>query len=387
MQGIPATPLRNPKLKRRTATQQKEEPEKNLYDISIDDPVEEEDEPPLKRFKKMFEESDPDRLVNSQTQGPEVRTLSSIVEQAYEERTEAVQNALQAMSLKKRKRTADDMGATNEDEEMRPRTRASSRAPSVGPPPSKRLALAQMQNAGGLSTVPEVSESQVAPSSPRGTQPQKTQPSMSTPQAKPAEKKKQKTTTASQVQPDRDENFLKALASTKKGKKKEDQYDRDFNELRVARPTQAHLKAAVGVEEDLEAWKSIEKDMDIRGNFMVVMQEIEPRVPREPEEVGMRREGQPKWVGRPEFKKFERVSVEVGGESVVTDENCRRINRRGRRFTGPNPLRSLLTRSWLMGWTFWRTNIVRPSFDVLFPMLNLLQDHTRSTMALRTTFL
>jgi hypothetical protein len=258
----------------------------------------------------MFEESDPDRLVNSQTQGSEVRTLASIVEQAYEERSEAVQNALRDMSLKKRKRTADGVDAANEDEEGGSRTRASSRTPSVGSPPSKRRALAQTQNTAGLSTVSEVSESQIASSPSRGTQPQKLQPSTSTSQLKPTEKKKKNTGTASQAQPDRDENFLKALASTKKGKK-EDQYDRDFNELRVAKPTQAHMKAAVADEEDLEAWDRIEKDMDIRGNFMIVMQEIEPRVPREPEEVEPRRGGRPEWVGRPDFKKFKRVSVEM----------------------------------------------------------------------------
>src|SRR5258706_11652114 len=171
--------MRNPKLKRRTATQQKEGPEKNPYDLSIDGPDEDE-EPPLKKFKKMFEDSDPDRLVNSQTQGPEMRTLSSIVELAYEERSEAVQTALRDTGLKKRKRTSDDVHAANEDEEARPRTRADSRTPSLGPPPSKRRAP-QMQHAGSLTTVAEVPESQVAPSSSRGAQPQK-------PQSKPTEK-------------------------------------------------------------------------------------------------------------------------------------------------------------------------------------------------------
>ena len=336
--------MRNPKLKRRTATQQKEGPEKNPYDISIDGPDEDE-EPPLKKFKKMFEDSDPDRLVNSQTQGPEMRTLSSIVELAYEERTEAVQTALRDTGLKKRKRTSDDADATNEDE-ARPRTRADSRTPSLGPPPSKRRAP-QMQQAGSLTTVPEVSESQVAPSSSRGAQPQKSQACESTSQAKSTEKKKKNVATAAQAQPDRDENFLKALASTRKGKKKEDQYDRDFNELRVAKPTQAHLKAGVVVEEDLEAWNAIEKDMDIRGNFMVVMQEIEPRMPREPE-VETSRAG-PERVGRPDFKKFKRVSVEARGGSVAADNNYRRTNSQDGRSTGPNPLRLLLTRSWLTG--------------------------------------
>lgn len=321
--------------------------EKNLYDISIDGPIEEEEEPPLKKFKKMFEASDPDWLVNSQTQGTEVRTLSSIVEQAFEERTEAMQNALRDMCLKKRKRTADDVGTANEDEGMRPHTMAGSRASSVTPPPSKRRALVQMQNAGGLSTVPEISEPQAAPSSSRGIQPRRPQPSTSTSQAEPAGKKKINTT--SRTQPDQDENFLKALASTKKGKRREDQYDRDFNELHVAKPTQAHMQAAVGIEEDLEAWNAIEKDMDIRGNFLVVMQEIEPRVPREPEEVGTRRSGRPDWVGRPDFKKFKKVSVEVGRGILVTDETCRGMTSRDRTFTGPNLLRLLLTRSWPTG--------------------------------------
>jgi len=340
--------MRNPKLKRRTATQLKEGSQKNLYDLSFDGPIEEE-EPPLKKFKKMFEDSDPDRLVNSQTQGPEVRTLSSIVELAYEERTEAVQSAMRGMSLKKRKRTSDDMDAASEDDEMRPCTRASSRSPSVGPPPSKRRTLAQMQNAGSLNCIPEVSESQVAASSSNGGQPQQPHALASPSQAKPIKKKKKNAGTAIQAQPDRDENFLQALATTKKGKKKEDQYDRDFNELRVAKPTQAHLKAAVAVEEDLEAWNAIEKDMDIRGNFMVVMQEIEPRVPREPEEVGMSRAGRLEWTGRPDFKKFKRVSVEVGGGSMAADNNCRRMNSRAMRFTGPSQLRLLLTRSWPTG--------------------------------------
>ncbi len=338
--------MRNPKLKRRTATQQKEGPGKNPYDLSIDGPDEDE-EPPLKKFKKMFEDSDPDRLVNSQTQGPEMRTLSSIVELAYEERSEAVQTALRDTGLKKRKRTSDDVHAANEDEEARPRTRADSRTPSLGPPPSKRRAP-QMQYAGSLTTVSEVSESRVAPSSSRGAQPQKSQACESTSQAKSTEKKKENAATATQAQPDRDENFLKAIASTRKGKKKEDQYDWDFNELRVAKPTQAHLKAGVVVEEDLEAWNAIEKDMDIRGNFMVVMQEIEPRVPREPE-VEISRAGRPEWVGRPDFKKFKRVSVGARGGAVAADNNCRRTNSQDRRSTGPSPLRLLLTRSWLTG--------------------------------------
>ena len=331
--------MRNPKLKRRTATQQKEGPEKDPYDISIDGPDEDE-EPPLKKFKKMFEDSDPDRLINSQTQGPEMRTLSSIVELAYEERTEAVHTALRDTGLKKRKRTSDDADAANEDEEARPRTRADSRTPSLGPPPSKRRAP-QIQHAKSLTTVPEVSESQVTPSSSRGAQPQNSP-------AKSTEKKKKNAAMAAQAQPDRDENFLKALASTRKGKKKEDQYDRDFNELRVAKPTQAHLKAGVIVEEDLEAWNAIEKDMELRGNFMVVMQEIEPRVPREPE-VEMSRAGRPEWVRRPDFKKFKRVSVEARGGSVAADNSYRRTDSQDRRSTGHSPLRLLLTRSWLTG--------------------------------------
>lgn len=105
-------------------------------------------------------------------------------------------------------------------------------------------------------------------------------------------------------QPDTDSAFLKAIASTKRGKKTEDVFDREFNKLKISKPE-------VTVREPEEEWKVLEEfgdDAGIRGNFMTVVEiEVFRRDGR-----GQEREPLREWGGKPDFKKFKKVQCCVG---------------------------------------------------------------------------
>lgn len=100
--------------------------------------------------------------------------------------------------------------------------------------------------------------------------------------------------------PDTDEAFLKALASTKKGKKREDDFDREFNNLRISKP---ELDKEVQVD-DYAVLADFGEDENIMGNFMVIM-EMDVR------EEGNRAQGKrsepTNWQGLADFKKFKKV--------------------------------------------------------------------------------
>jgi len=62
---------------------------------------------------------------------------------------------------------------------------------------------------------------------------------------------------------DIDEAFLEAVASTRRRKEREDTYDREFNNLRISKPD-------LQQEKDWAVLESFGNDKDLRGNFMVV---------------------------------------------------------------------------------------------------------------------
>lgn len=101
-------------------------------------------------------------------------------------------------------------------------------------------------------------------------------------------------------QPDKDPKFLEVLASTSKksrGKKVDDTFDREFNQLRISALEQRR-------EEEAAVWEKFEKDMDIRGNFMVI--EVVDLFRKD----GGRRTRAPpaeNEAGVPNFKKFKKV--------------------------------------------------------------------------------
>jgi hypothetical protein len=104
-------------------------------------------------------------------------------------------------------------------------------------------------------------------------------------------------------QPDKDEAFLKALASTKRGKKTEDSFDREFNDLKISKPDlngQEQQEAMWALLEDFET------ERNVRGNFMVIM---EMDVHRKDSESRPARADTSRldWQSRANFKKFKKV--------------------------------------------------------------------------------
>lgn len=119
----------------------------------------------------------------------------------------------------------------------------------------------------------------------------------------------QKPKSTAEQKPDTDALFLKALNSTKKGKKKEDEFDRDFNKLRISRPD------LPDVREQKEEWNVLADfgDDSVRGNFMVVVDFEVDMTGRRGRVAGV----DPRWNGRTDFKKF--VKKVCAGFSTCVD--------------------------------------------------------------------
>jgi hypothetical protein len=245
------------------------------------------DESALDKHRKLFEETDPERQLGSQSQaqGPstQARSLMDMVEEADRQRLEALEKV--TSNSRKRKAQVVDDDPENEGgdgvEMTKPASKASSRSRSVEPP-SKKRALKRSVPA-NLDVVAE------------GEEPPPTNPSGPSKPAKKAPKVKGST------QLDKDDSFLVALASMKKGKKKEEQTDRDFNSLKISKPIINNDDAEI----DMLAWELLPKDMNIRGNFMVCVENV---TVREGTQSKRRKDGKLEWVGRPDFKKFRKVS-------------------------------------------------------------------------------
>ncbi|KAH6904862.1 hypothetical protein BKA70DRAFT_512449 [Coprinopsis sp. MPI-PUGE-AT-0042] len=128
-------------------------------------------------------------------------------------------------------------------------------------------------------------------------------------------KKKDKAKGAPLGEPDKDAAFLKAVASTKKGKKHEDDFDREFNKLKISKPVVLKEVEVETAPED--QWKVLEDfgdDSGVRGNFMTI---CEMPVFRER---GNRKEREmnPEWQGMANFKKFKK-KIAPGTEKPKVD--------------------------------------------------------------------
>ncbi|KAI6022043.1 hypothetical protein EDC04DRAFT_348958 [Pisolithus marmoratus] len=98
---------------------------------------------------------------------------------------------------------------------------------------------------------------------------------------------------------DTDQAFLTAVASKKRGKKGEDDFDREFNKLRISKPD-IHREQ----EEDWAVLGDFDDDVrNIRGNFMVVVEMNICGNARSREITAVRRD----YEGKPNFKKFKKT--------------------------------------------------------------------------------
>ena len=180
---------------------------------------------------------------------------------------------------------------------------------------TKRRAL----DANTVSPPAAVAPAAVPASQPRSTQTQGQGKGQTTAGAKPTSKLATAASKASSSNNklDTDENFLKAVNSMKRGKKQEDNFDREFNQLRITKPRNVNVDtigsgtAVKGVPEAVVApWDSIDDfgDIGIRGNFMVVVEMDIQRgasvksAPARNDDVA-----HPEWIGKPNFKKFKTV--------------------------------------------------------------------------------
>ena len=137
---------------------------------------------------------------------------------------------------------------------------------------------------------------------------------------------KQRNPGAPPNKPDTDAAFLKALASTKRGKKTEDEFDREFNKLKISKPKTVDEEREAQREREEEEWAILAEfgnDEGLRGNFMVV---VEMDVPERNGEERRRAVGMkdPRWEGKPNFKKFKKKIVgtpRAKVELVLSDNN------------------------------------------------------------------
>lgn len=232
-------------------------------------------EPPLKKFKALFEESDPDRLALLPPSG----SLDITQESHYLSPSMSVDGP----------HDQEGRSLTIEVEEAsQPHTVVESRG-------KKRPAGAEV---GGDGFGPPTSTD-------RGDSARPLKRRMVERASSSAEVHPQPSEThggAKFGEPDMDTHFLTALASMKKGKKNEDSFDREFNNLRISKPDiEREVK-----EQEWDLLDDLDDEKNLRGNFMLVV-ELDVYKKSGSAEKGKLRTGRIDWEGRPDFKKFRRV--------------------------------------------------------------------------------
>lgn len=264
-------------------------------------------QPPLKKFKALFESTNPEGMesiqtmemtgdddfgqtqTQSETQGQSNRLLkkmglAALQEESEEETQSHTAGASQHVGRKRRMSSEEDVQMQVMEESREPST-------SVAVEPvSKRRAVENVN-----SVVPVDASAQNTTTRARGgSKP----PSTFVPG-----RDKDKNPGAPVGQLDTDEAFLKAIASTKRGKKNEDEFDREFNNLRISKPELARRDP----EEEWGLLAEFGDDSGLRGNFMVI---VEMDVPTKDggSNALKEKEVSREWNGKPNFKKFKKVS-------------------------------------------------------------------------------
>ncbi|KAK7469293.1 hypothetical protein VKT23_003777 [Stygiomarasmius scandens] len=269
-------------------------------------PVEPAEEPPVKKFKALYEESagatlsETMQLMESVMQsGPSnpggvpgsLEPVAEIEEaEGSQAQTQTMSSEVSARGTKRKASSTEDQEMADVEELAQTQTRSTSRAGSVRPA-SKRTAIENVNAVERTQTAAAAPSSTAAPAPARASS--KPPPSTSKTSGKGAG--------AAPGKPDTDEAFLKAVASTKRGKKNEDNFDREFNKLKISKPELGH---EANEEEQWTVLEDFGDDSNIRGNFMVVV-ELDVFKERHLSRV-RRQESHPEWQGLPNYKKFKR---------------------------------------------------------------------------------
>lgn len=268
-------------------------------------------EPPLKKFKALFESTNPGSELESsdamelegesagfavsgetqsqtQTQGQHHRTSRSIgvsslaVLREEEEETQSNFNSHER-GTKRRLASEDDveMQVANHDSTS-----------DLSEPVRKRMAL---ENVNSVTPVAQGAEQTTAPT---------TAPTVWTkPTSASVTAKDKATSGAPPGKPDTDVAFLKAIASTKRGKKTEDNFDREFNKLKISKPELDRRDP----EEEWGVLADFGDDSGLRGNFMVIVEMDVSHDKLCDASALSERLINRQWDGKPNFKKFKKV--------------------------------------------------------------------------------
>lgn len=315
-------------------------------------------EPPHKKYKALFEESDPDRIAqslgNAATQNgvfvggsftqPETpsdaltqeRTRSGkpllAVLQEEEESMAGIPVSTETHAKSQgRKRKAAEEDVDMDEDETRPSKR---RAEGVGSETQATL----VQDAASSSKL----ASGKAPSS-----------KVFTNASSKSQAATQKSAGAAPAELDKDEAFLKAVASTKRGKKHEDEFDREFNNLRISKPDLRREE----VEKEWAVLEEFGDDGDLRGNFMVIVEMEVFKKEGTSRDAVRTTGGRLDWEGRPNYKKFQKVEYPlyfsfITPLNAITTEDQWRQTKTDRdlyqRRRGPRYWRYMLATSYIL---------------------------------------
>lgn len=265
-----------------------------------------EDEPPLKKFKALFDANDPactnatelfdEKLDLGKNTGasPTQSHLEGFVHSVAtgtslsvlrEEEEESSESGNGARSQKKgAKRKLDDIQQEGQDIEIIDVNAVN----DDGQPAKKRQALDSTREANDTALIS----------------------STRLPEDKRAETKRN--SGAPFGKPDMDDAFLRAVASTKRGKRIEDDFDREFNGLRISKPKAVGQDLQRREEAEWKGFIDFGDDTGLRGNFMVVLEMDVYKKKNNGHSsrgaAGSQEKGLPDgWKDQPNFKKFKKV--------------------------------------------------------------------------------
>ncbi|KAG5646780.1 hypothetical protein DXG03_002156 [Asterophora parasitica] len=242
------TPLRPNRLKRRVGTGAPDSMGSQVmgFSFGLDEPTE---EPPLKKFKALFDASHPDNVQSGAFDGSAFDESGLPTTYGSSSQTQSQSQTQSKAGRSGRTASAANLSTLREGEEE------TQNSPQVARGTKRSLADVQediaMDDASGDAVSGSVTkkravasnavENVLSTSKPLGAHALLKPPSTAAPKAK------SKASGALPGKPDQDAKFLKAIASTKRGKKNEDDFDRDFNKLKISKPELAH-------EEPEEEW-------------------------------------------------------------------------------------------------------------------------------------
>ncbi|KAH9939682.1 uncharacterized protein BXZ73DRAFT_43644 [Epithele typhae] len=263
-ESVPPTPSRPSRLKRRVGTHAQNAASVPSF-LASEEPgfVPEAKEPPLKKFKSLFEESDPDRVSKMSVDEYSSQHMASGGSTTQYEPSAMAGGASGSLTSTSTDgvRVRRQLGVVPEEEEessLQSQTRGAKRKPSGGeedeamdvkPPRRKRKVQMEEDEAPAQTQAQTEAPPPAKPMSKIVTRVDMAQSQVYV-KPKPASKAKDTQQAADDV--DKDVAFLKAVASTKRGKKTEDTFDREFNNLRISRPDLEY-------ERQDEEWKILEE--------------------------------------------------------------------------------------------------------------------------------